>query len=223
MANPVDRTTYRAARRNAIAGRALTRARHFFTTARLEELRTRFFMQFISSRPDVVRSISQRVLLSYWNRLRGTGQLPVWQGFDSEELTAMAETLAFQDVIGSDGDARFLIRFHGRRISEAFGAPGHGKFLDEALPPRYRDAALSTYRQVLATGLPVYTVADMRDRDGRIVHYERLLLPFSQNGGVVIDRILASLQTVSPEGAFDNSDIMTSKPPTFALCTTIQH
>jgi hypothetical protein len=179
-------------------------------------------MQFIRSRPDVVRSVSQRALLSYWNRLRGTAELPVWQGFDAEELAAMAENLSFQDVIGSEADARFLIRFHGRRISEAFGAVCQGKYLDEILPPRYRDAALSTYRQVLATGLPVYTVADMRDRGDRIVHYERLLLPFRQNG-IAIDRILASLETVSPEGAFDNSDIMMSKPPTFALCTTIQH
>lgn len=179
-------------------------------------------MQFISSRPDVVRSISQRQLLSYWNRLRGTGQLPVWHGFDAEELVAMAENLSFQDVIGSEADARFLIRFHGRRISEAFGAVCQGKFLDEILPPRYREPALATYRQVLTTRLPVYTVADMRDRDGRIVHYERLLLPFRQNG-VAIDRILASLETVSPEGAFDNTEIMVSKPPAFALCTTIQH
>jgi hypothetical protein len=179
-------------------------------------------MQFIRSRPDVVRSISQRALLSYWNRLRGAAELPIWQGFESEELAAMAENLSFQDVIRSDADARFLIRFHGRRISEAFGAVCQGKFLDEILPPRYRDAALSTYRQVLATGLPVYTVAEMRDRGDRIVHYERLLLPFRQNG-VAIDRILASLETVSPEGTFDNSDIMMSKPPTFALCATIQH
>jgi hypothetical protein len=155
--------------------------------------------------------------------LRGTGELPVWQGFDSDELAAMAENLSFQDVIRNEGgEARFLIRFHGRRISEAFGSVCQGKFLDEILPAQYRDKALSTYRQVLATSLPVYTVADTQDRDGRIVHYERLLLPFSHNGGA-IDRILASLETVSPEGAFDNCDIMMSKPPTFALCTTIQH
>jgi hypothetical protein len=222
MANPVDHTTYRAARRNAIAGKALTSARHFFTTAGLEERGTVFLMQFISSRPDVVRSVSQRWLLSYWNRLRGTGKLPKWQGFEPDELAGMAENLSFQDVVGSDGDARFLIRFHGRRISEAFGSVCQGKFLDEVLPPRYRDGALSTYHRVLATNLPVYTIADMRDRDERIVHYERLLLPFSRDG-VAIDRILASLETVSPEGVFDNTEIMMSKPPTFALCTTIQH
>jgi hypothetical protein len=51
-----------------------------------------------------------------------------------------------------------------------------------------------------------------------------LLLPFGRDGAAV-DRILASLETVSPEGAFEHRDILKSakKPPAFALCTTIQH
>lgn len=180
-------------------------------------------MDFMSSRPDIIRSSSQSRLLSYWDRLRGANALPKWEGFEAEELTAMAESLSIQDVIGTDGSARFLIRFHGKRIAEAYGSFCQGKHLDEVLPPLYRDAALATYHRVLKTKLPVYTIADTRDRDGRIVHYERLLLPFSHDG-VAIDRILASLETVSPEGAFDNRDVLKStlKPPAFALCATIQ-
>jgi hypothetical protein len=180
-------------------------------------------MNFMSSRPDVVRSSSQRWLLSYWVRLRGANALPMWEGFEAEELAAMAENLSIQDVTGVDGDTRLLIRFHGKRIAEAYGSLCQGRFLDEVLPPLYRDAALSTYQRVLATKLPVYTIADTNDRDGRIVHYERLLLPFSHDG-VAIDRILASLETVSPAGDFDNRDLLTSqrKAPAFALCTTIQ-
>jgi hypothetical protein len=181
-------------------------------------------MQFISSRRDVIRSINQRWLLSYWDRLRGERRMPVWQGLDAAELAPMTENLAFYDVTGNDGGVRCRIRYRGERINEALGNPGQRKFLDEVLPASYREAALSTYRQVLATQLPVYTIADLRDRNGRIVHYERLLLPFSRDGAVV-DRILASLETVSPEGAFDNRDIMNCvpRPPAFALCTTIQY
>jgi hypothetical protein len=180
-------------------------------------------MNFTSSRPDVVRSSSQRSLLSYWDRLRGANAVPIWEGFNAEELAAVAESLSFQDVVGTDGRARFLIRFHGKRIAEAYGSFCQGRFLDEILPPRFRDAALATYQRVLTTKLPVYTIADTNDRDGRIVHYERLLLPFSHDG-VAIDRILASLETVSPEGEFDNRDVLKSplKAPAFALCTTIQ-
>lgn len=181
-------------------------------------------MEFTSSQPDVVRSINQGWLLVYWNRLRGAAHLPAWHGLETKELAAMSASLCFFDVTENDGKARFLSRYRGTHIDEAFGNPGQGKFLDEILPPSYREAALATYRQVLVTQLPVYTIADLRDRNGRIVHYERLLLPFGRDG-TVVDRILASLETVSPEGAFENRDIMISapKPPAFALCTTIQH
>jgi hypothetical protein len=180
-------------------------------------------MHFMNSHPDVVRSASQRRLLSYWDRRRGTIPLPMWEGFEAEELVAVAESVSFQDVIGDEGDARFLIRYHGKRIAEAYGSFCQGKFLDEILPRQYREAALSTYYQVLATKLPVYTISDTQDRAGCIVHYERLLLPFSE-GGDAIDRILASLETTSLEGAFDNRDVLKSlpKPAGFALCTTIQ-
>jgi hypothetical protein len=108
-------------------------------------------------------------------------------------------------------------------VGEAYGsADCRGKFLDEILPATYLNAALSTYHQVIDARLPVYTVADMRDPAGRIVHYERLLLPFSQQG-LEVNGILASLETVSPEGDFEHRGLMKapSRPPAFALCTTI--
>jgi hypothetical protein len=181
-------------------------------------------MQFVNSRPDIVQSGSQRWLLSYWDRLRGSAVLPQWPDMHEVEFGDMAASLSYQDVVDDGGGPRFLIRYHGRRISEAYGAICLGRFLDEILPLPYREAALATYRQVLATRLPVYTVADTRDRDGRTVHYERLLLPFGRDE-TRVDRILASLETVSPQGAFDNRELLKSPPkaPTFALCATIRH
>jgi hypothetical protein len=180
-------------------------------------------MEFMNSRPDVVRSASQVWLLKTWNRLRGVRRLPLVQDLELDELAAVSETLSFNDVVAVNGSARFRVRFHGKRVGEAYGsADCHGKFLDEILPAAYLNAALSTYDQVIAARLPVYTVADMRDQAGRIVHYERLLLPFSQQG-LEVEGILASLETVSPEGDFEHRELMKSPPkaPAFALCTTI--
>jgi hypothetical protein len=181
-------------------------------------------MEFISSRPDVVRSINQRWLLTKWNEMRAASPLPCWKGMETKELAAMGANLYFCDVVEDAGRTRFLTRYRGKLIVEAFGKVGERRYLDEILPPLYRDAALATYTQVLVTRLPVYTVAEMNDRNGRVVHYERLLLPFGSEGSK-IDRILASLEAVSPDGAFENRDLVKSapKPPAFALCTTIRH
>jgi hypothetical protein len=181
-------------------------------------------MEFINSRADVVRSHNQQWLLARWNALRAVSPVALWRSLDRDELAPLSENLTFFDVVEHNGEARFISRFRGARIVEAFGENGDRHYLDEILPPAYRDRALSTYRQVLETNRPVYTVADVRDCNGRIVHFERLLLPFSSDG-TQLDRILASLEAVSPEGAFENRDLMRSapKPPAFALCATIMH
>jgi hypothetical protein len=162
--------------------------------------------------------------LGYWNGLRGKGILPAWPGLDAPEIAAMSANVSYADVVEVDGSFRFLLRFQGTILAEALGRNGVGKFLDEILPSPYKEVAISTCRQAVVRKLPIYTVSDLRDRTGRIVHYERLLLPFSEDG-VTVDRILASLEAISPEGDFDHRDMMKppAKPPAFAFCTTIQH
>jgi hypothetical protein len=183
-------------------------------------------VEFVISPPDIVRSSSQLWLLNTWIRLRGSSRLPALDGFLGEEFVAISDNLLLTDVVSGAGATRYLIRFGGLRVVEYFGAScpqgGQGRFLDEALPAAYRDAALSTFDQAVAAQEPVYTVADLRDRAGRIVHLERLLLPLSRDGAAV-DGVLASIEALSPEGAMDNRDLATSptSPPAFGFCTVI--
>jgi hypothetical protein len=182
-------------------------------------------MEFIQSGPDIVRSDHQRWLLDYWASRRRAESLPVWRGLDAGDITIPFDNLAWMEVVDVNGDPRFLMRFHGAQLSEALGPiEGLGKFIDDFLPASYLGAAIKTYRKVLSSRGPVYTVSDMRDPTGRIVHHERLLLPFTQGGGAV-DRILASIEAASPEGPFQIRDLMKSpiRPPVIALCTTIQY
>jgi hypothetical protein len=136
----------------------------------------------------------------------------------------MADDLGYADLIGTDDNPRMLIRLQGARMQEAHGEYGVGKFLDEILSEPYRQQSLVTCRQSIITKLPVYTVVDLRDCNQRIVHYERLLLPFGKDG-THVDGMLASIESRSPEGAFENRDLMNppTKTPGLALCATILH
>lgn len=181
-------------------------------------------MEFMQSGPDIVRSDHQRWLLDYWAAQRDLGSLPIWRGLNADDFAVPFDNLAWMDVVSVDDEPRFRIRFHGPRLSEAIcPIEDEGKFIDDLLPPAYLGAAIATYREVVRTKMPVYTVSDMRDPASRIVHHERLLLPFSTDGNGA-DRILASIEACSPEGPFELRDLMKSpiRPPVIALCATIQ-
>ena len=155
-------------------------------------------------------------------RVRDCGRLPALDRLAGPELAGLSGNLMSADVVRDAGLTRFLVRSCGARVMDYVGVvcDGQGKFIDEALPPAYRDAALSTFLEVVAAREPVYTIADMRDGAGRIVHFERLLLPLSHDG-TSVDRVLASIEAVSPEGAFESRDLMVASPPAFAFCAVI--
>jgi hypothetical protein len=179
-------------------------------------------MEFMNSRPDIIRSSTQRWLIDHWRRLRGPAPLPPSKDLQFDALAIPNDDLSLTKVLAGNGDERFQVISHGRKVGELYGPNANciGKCLDEILPAAALASALPTYRHVVASQTPVYTVSDLRDRGGRIVHYERLLLPF---GSLGVEQILASLETVSPEGAVMTEGLMISlpKPPSFALCTTI--
>ena len=181
-------------------------------------------MRFDSLRPDVIRSIKQRWLLKYWAGLRDPYAIPRWTDLEFPEIASVSDAVNFLQVIETDGNLRFRIEFHGKSIGQAHGgADCRGKFLDEVIPPAFMEPTMTTYRHAVASGLPIYTASDMRDPDGRLVHYERLLLPFS-GGGSKVDHVVGSLETISPDGAFQQRDLMGSarEPPRYRICGTIE-
>ena len=181
-------------------------------------------MRFLAARPDVVRAINQRWLLMFWNRHRNGQAVPPWQAVEAEDLSRMADSLSFLDVFYDGTGLRFQIRFHGATIGLIYGAPDcTGKILHNSMPEPRRSEALAPYRHAVESGRPVYIVHDVADRGGRLVHYERLLLPFSHDGNAV-DRILVAFEFISPDGAFDNRGLMQAQrtPPTLRIMATIE-
>ena len=181
-------------------------------------------MQFPMARPDVVRAISQRWLLKFWNRHKGTHPIPLWPTLEADDLSRVAANLSFLEVSGGDGMARFLVRFHGEAVSQAYRSQDcRGKFLDQIIPEAREAESLAPYHRVVGIGSPVYTIHDVTDRNGRLVYFERLLLPYTTDGRS-IDRIIASFEFVCPDGAFDGRALMTSPgaPPLLRLSATIE-
>src|SRR5262249_31181068 len=134
-------------------------------------------MQFSVARPDVVRAINQRWLLKFWKRSSGSQAMPQWHAVETENLSAISPNLSFLEVVNGAGGARFVVRFNGAPIAQVYGKPVcGGGHLDKIIPPVAHAHGLAPYRHAVESRCPVYTIHDIADRNGRLVHYERLLL-----------------------------------------------
>ena len=164
-------------------------------------------MHFESANPSVVKSIKQRDLLNTWLRLYARDQLlPRIDEYQPSRIEDELPDLVFCTVDTTAELPRLTIQSDGTRMSNAYGSTGKGRYLDEYLGPRLAPIVMPVYYECVARRLPAYTIANIDDIYGRIVAYERLLLPFSDGGNVT--HIIASLKTISEDGGFEIRNLM---------------
>jgi hypothetical protein len=164
-------------------------------------------LEFESAKPSVVKAIKQRDLLNTWLRLYApTQSMPRIDEYQPERLEDELPDLVFYTVDTASEPPRLTIQSDGTRMSNAYGYTGKGKFLDEYVGPRLAPFVMPVYHQCVKRALPVYTIANIDDAYGRIVAFERLLLPFSEGAGVT--HIIASLKTISEDGGFEIKNLM---------------
>jgi hypothetical protein len=179
------------------------------------------FAPFESANPTIVKSIKQRDLLNTWLRLFAREQLlPRVEEYKPSRIEEELPDLVFF-VVENSQPPRLIIESDGTRMSIAYGNSGKGRYLEEYLGARLVPLVMPIYHECLRRALPVYTISNVDDSYGRIVAYERLLLPFSDGGGVT--HIIASLKTISEDGSFEIRNLMRGNDtlPTAKLRTVI--
>jgi len=164
-------------------------------------------VEFEGASPSVVKSIKQRDLLNTWLRLYARKQrMPGVEEYQPERLADELPDLVYYTVDAATLPPRLTIQSNGTRISNAYGNTGKGRYLDEYLPASLVPVVMPVYYECVARALPVYAISDIDDIYGRIVAYERLLLPFSEGAGVT--HVIASLKTISEDGGFEIRNLM---------------
>jgi hypothetical protein len=163
-------------------------------------------LDFESANPTIVKSIKQRDFLNTWLRLFvRTQTLPRIDEFQPARIEEELPDLVFLKVENAK-TPRLIIERDGARLMSAFGNSGAGKYLDEYLGSKLAPLITPIYHECLKRALPVYTIANVDDTFGRIVAYERLLLPFSEGSGVT--HVIASLKTICEDGGFEIRNLM---------------
>jgi hypothetical protein len=165
-------------------------------------------MDFESANPTVVKSIKQRDLLNTWLRLYARDQkLPALAEFQPARIEDELPDLVFFSIDATQQPPRIIIDSDGTRMASAYGHTGKGRLLGEYLGPRLAPLVMPVYYECIRRSLPAFTVAHIDDVYGRIVAYERLLLPFSDSRGAVT-HIIGSLKTISEDGGFEIKNLM---------------
>jgi hypothetical protein len=164
-------------------------------------------LDFTSAAPPVVKSIKQRDLLNTWLRLYARQQVApaIWE-YQPARLEEELSDLIYYTVDNATPTPRLTIQSEGTRISRAYGHTGKGILLDDYVGPRLAPFVMPVYHECVARGLPVYSVADVDDIYGRVVAYERLLMPFLTDDKV--SHIIASLKTFCEDGGFEIKNLM---------------
>lgn len=164
-------------------------------------------VEFESANPSVVKSIKQRDLLNNWLRLFAREQtIPRIAEYEPARLADELPDLVYYTVDTANWPPRLTILSDGTRMSSAYGHTGKGRFLDEYLGARLAPIVMPVYYKCVSRRLPVYTISNIDDINGRIVAYERLLMPFSDTGNIT--HVLASLKTISEDGGFEIRNLM---------------
>jgi hypothetical protein len=164
-------------------------------------------VEFESANPTVVKSIKQRDLLNTWLRLYAREQLlPRVEEYQPERLADELPDLVYYTVDAGLKPPRLTIQSDGTRISNAYGHTGKGRYLDEYLPAKLVPIVMPVYYECVRRRLPIYTISSVDDIYGRIVAYERMLLPFSEGGKVT--HVIASLKTICEDGGFEIKNLM---------------
>ena len=165
-------------------------------------------MDFESANPTVVKSIKQRDLLNTWLRLYARDQKPpALAEYQPERIEEELPDLVFFTIEAKQKPPRIIIDSDGTRMASAYGHTGKGRRLEEYLGLRLAPLVMPVYYECIRRRLPAYTIAHIDDVYGRIVAYERLLLPFSDRDGSVT-HIIGSLKTISEDGGFEIRNLM---------------
>ncbi|MCL4765127.1 MAG: PAS domain S-box protein [Hyphomicrobiaceae bacterium] len=129
--------------------------------------------------PDAL--VELQAVYSAWLQLSsGRGGLPSLDALDIDSIPG-AESIFVAAVRPGSDPVEFRYERIGGRLAEMFGRPDRGEPLGKR-GERVMGSLQGCYREATASGLPCYDSARF-GRDGeRPLEFERLLLPFSENG-----------------------------------------
>jgi hypothetical protein len=129
-----------------------------------------------------IRSSVLHRLVAHWDRIRGDRLMPARADFDPLDIWFALGDISLIDV--QRDPLRFYFRLDGTKQVDLFGVDCTRRYLDEVFPPDHAEMATTSYREVVESRAPRYHRRQVPFRE-RLIDYEIIILPFSNNGSEV--------------------------------------
>lgn len=133
--------------------------------------------------PDRLRSRALREAFAYWRAKCGDRAMPSRDDLDpSEMLGWLSHTLLVDVVYENDRPQDFRFRLVGTDVVERYGKEFTGRTLSALDLDGKSPEILDEYRRTVDRSRPQYFIDEFVQHSGRPMHYERLLMPLSDDG-----------------------------------------
>jgi len=155
-------------------------------------------MLFKFAAPEVIKSVTQRALASYWDRLAGGRAFPAFTEFEPDATGHDPKQLVVWNIEGAGRLQKFRALYQGDNVAEVFNSNWAGKTMEQVVPMSLRRITLDAAKECAASGCLIYAIFSTVDANDQRIDCERLLLPFGRDGKV--EQLLGSLQLKGSQG-----------------------
>ncbi len=163
-------------------------------------------MQFKFAPPEAIKSVTQRALASYWDRLAAGRAFPAFMEFEPEASRHDPKQLVAWNIEGAGRLLKFRALYQGENVFEVFNSSWAGKTMEQVVPMSLRRITLDAAKECAASGCLIYAIFSTVDANDQRIDCERLLLPFGRDGKV--EQLLGSLQLKSSQGGVRRTKVL---------------
>jgi hypothetical protein len=120
---------------------------------------------------SVIRSVRQQEFARTWQRaFARSGSCPAYAEFGLSRAEDEIPDLMLFRVCHEEKEPRFKIESDGARVvAAAWGFSGRGQYVDQANGARRRSSAKELYYLCVARALPVFSISEVKDMEGRAI------------------------------------------------------
>ena len=163
-------------------------------------------MLFKFAAPEVIKSVTQRALASYWGRLAGGRAFPAFTEFEPDATGHDPKQLVVWNIEGAGRLQKFRALYQGDNVAEVFNSNWAGKTMEQVVPMSLRRITLDAAKECAASGCLIYAIFSTVDANDQRIDCERLLLPFGRDGKV--EQLLGSLQLKGSQGGVRRTKVL---------------